>query len=184
MVASSHVEEHIAFAELLIGAAKEELKEHNKMKTAQLKLIAHEEEKTPQGPVKVLYLRSDEPELAGLLRRSWDRAISSRLSGKRIVSGTPLLALKETIRNGLMLVKEVEDQAQMDYWAKPKHLREIVDQQTLPMTGAHWDSNSWLFDAEKLWIRVSHGNRGRVWLNAPEAEDFDKVFGEAKQTTT
>ena len=56
-------------------------------------------------------------------------------------------------------------------------LREIVDQQTLPMTGAHWDSNSWLFDAEKLWIRVSHGNRGRVWLNTPEAEDFDEVLG-------
>ena len=45
------------------------------------------------------------------------------------------------------------------------------------MTGAHWDSNSWLFDAEKLWIRVSHGNRGRVWLNTPEAEDFDEVLG-------
>ena len=84
----------IAFEKLLIGAAKEELKEHNKMKTAQLKLIAHEEEKTPQGPVKVLYLRSDEPELAGLLRRTWASAISSRHSGKRIASCTVLWAFK------------------------------------------------------------------------------------------
>ena len=42
------------------------------------------------------------------------------------------------------------------------------------MTEDHWFSNSWLFDLEKLEIRVSHGNP-RATDDTLEVGDFDNV---------
>ena len=57
-------------------------------------------------------------------------------------------------------------------WVKPQHLRRVVCFQEIELTEDYWRAQSWIFNAEQMYIRVTDGRPTRP---GPEKEDFSDV---------
>ena len=58
------------------------------------------------------------------------------------------------------------------YWVKPQHLRRVMRFQEIELTEDYWKAQSWIFNAEQMYIRVTDG---RPRQPGPEKEDFSDV---------